>query len=306
MASERMRAVVETMRKNKNSTPADLDIEQRRKGMELGMQAIVTPDDISVEPVDANGIPCRWIYAPEARSDRFVIYFHGGGYVMGSLHTHEELMSRISRHCKARVLGVDYRLAPEHPYPAAVNDGLLVYEWLLAQNIPAGNIMMGGDSAGGGLTLATLLAAKNKSISMPAGAILFSPWTDLTGSGESMITRAEADPMIAGGRDGLASMASLYHGQTAASDPLVSPLFGDLSLLPPLLIQVGDAEVLLSDSTRLADYARKHGVRADLQIWDEAPHVFQALPMIPEAKEALEKAGAFFEELIGSDNTIRE
>lgn len=133
---------------------------------------------------------------------------------------------------------------------------------------------------------------------MPAGAILFSPWTDLTASGETVHSRREAEAMISGGKDALLSMASFYHGDRSAKDPLVSPLFADLSSLPPLLIQVGDAEVLLSDSTRLAEKAEAQGVHAELQIWDEAPHVFQSLPMIPEANEALEKVGSFYSELI--------
>ena len=292
--SEALRRVVEAMRANQSIAAPDLSIEERRAAME-SMPTAPTPDDVVIEPTNAGGVPARWISAPNARDDAVIVYYHGGGYVMGSLDTHEELMSRISRTCRARVLGVDYRLAPEDPFPAAVEDGLAAYRWALEQGFSADRVMLGGDSAGGGLTLATLLSARDAGAPMPAGAILFSAWTDLTASGESVTSRAGVDPMIPNG-DVLIEMASHYHDDP--SNPLVSPLLADLTGLAPLLIQVGDAELLLDDSTRLAQRAEGAGVAATLQIWDEAPHVFQALGQLPESQDALDKVGAFHAALV--------
>ena len=295
MASEALRAVVEAMRTQQGIAAPDLTVEQRREGMESTPRA-ATPDDIDLQNITVDNIPGRWINAPGVREDHVVIYYHGGGYVMGSIDTHEELMSRISRETNARVLGIDYRLAPEAPFPAAVEDGLAAYRWVLSQGISPANILLGGDSAGGGLTLATMLAARKESISMPAGGILFSPWTDLTASGVSVKSREGVDPMIPN-RDILITIAANYHTDT--TEPLVSPLLADLTGLPPLLIQVGDAELLLDDSTRLAERAKATGVTAELQVWDEAPHVFQALGQLPEAQDALGKVGAFAKAYFG-------
>ncbi len=297
MASEALRQLVKTMREGSGAADPDITMDKRREQMAAGTAGFTIPADVEVSDVRVADVPCRWTRVPDAREDKVLVYLHGGGYVMGSLDTHQELMGRLARHCRAKVLGVEYRLAPEHPFPAGLDDAVAVYEATLASGVTAGDIMIGGDSAGGGLALATLLAARDKGMPMPAGAILFSPWTDLMATGESVATRADADPMITGGPATLLEMAVHYHGEVASGDdPLVSPQYADLTGLPPLLIQVGDAEVLLSDSTRLADNAKAAGVSASLEVWDEAPHVFQALPMAPEAADALAKVGVFFEE----------
>jgi len=283
MASEALRQLVKTMREGSGAADPDITMDKRREQMAAGTAGFTIPADVEVSDVRVADVPCRWTRVPDAREDKVLVYLHGGGYVMGSLDTHQELMGRLARHCRAKVLGVEYRLAPEHPFPAGLDDAVAVYEATLASGVTAGDIMIGGDSAGGGLALATLLAARDKGMPMPAGAILFSPWTDLMATGESVATRADADPMITGGPATLLEMAVHYHGEVASGDdPLVSPQYADLTGLPPLLIQVGDAEVLLSDSTRLADNAKAAGVSASLEVWDEAPHVFQALPMAPE------------------------
>lgn len=296
MASEELRATVEMIRSQQGVAAEGLSIEERRVGMEAMQAGIPMPDDIETDAVDLDGIPGRWVVAPGARDDAFVVYYHGGGYVMGSLNTHQELMGRISRACQAKVLGVDYRLAPEHVYPAAVEDGLKSYEWLLGQGADPSRVMLAGDSAGGGLTMATLLSIKDKGGKLPAGAMMFSPWTDLTASGESVKTRAEADPMIT--MDALSEIAGAYHAGADPADALVSPVFADLTGLPPLLIQVGDAEVLLDDASRLADSAKSSGVKVQYQVWDEAFHVFQALPHLPEASDALLKVGKFYRDVV--------
>ena len=212
---------------------------------------------------------------------------------MGSLDTHQELMGRISRQLNATVYGVDYRLAPEHPWPAAVDDAVAAWDWLRASGITSDQAVVAGDSAGGGLSVALLMALKEQDKPMPAGAVLFSPWSDLTGSGESIASRAKADPMI--GPDVLKPMAAHYHADNPADLPSISPLFGDLAGLPPLLIQVGDAEILLDDSTRLHERAQAAGTSSTLHVFEEAFHVFQAMPMLPEAAEALEEMAEFCE-----------
>lgn len=298
MASEQMKAIAAMIRANRDSAPLDVSIAERREGMEVMQGGLPLPEDLQLEDVTVGGRPAQWVRVMGARDDRTILYLHGGGYVMGSLNTHRELMARLSRTAQARVLGLDYRLAPEHPFPAAVDDAEAAYRWLLDHGVRAESILISGDSAGGGLSVATLLRVRDAALPLPAGAVLFSPWTDLTGSGESMQTRAAADPMIA--PDGIRETAAHYHGASDPRDPFVSPLFADLTGLPPLLIQVGDDEVLLDDATRLAAHAARDGVSAELQVWPGAFHVFQAIPSLPEASEALERVGHFARGRLGS------
>jgi acetyl esterase/lipase len=295
MASEEMRAAAAMMREAGTFSGTEIDVAAMRKNMED--MAAPLADDVSRKDFDADGIPACHISAPGVRQDRGVLYLHGGGYVLGSLNTHAELMGRLAKACRAPVLGLDYRLAPEHPFPAAVDDAVAGYDRLLANGITPDRIVIAGDSAGGGLTLACLLALKAQGKPQPAGAVLLSPWTDLTGSGASLQTRAELDPMI--GVDLLKPMAALYHAETDAADPLISPLFGDLSGLAPMLVQVGDHEVLLDDSTRLVERARAQGGTAELEIYDEAFHVFQSVAALPESSDALTSIGRFFDQVTG-------
>lgn len=296
MPSKQMQAAVEALRAAP-SLSNSADIGAMRKNMEDMAQLTPVPDDVSRSDFDADGIPARHVAAPDVRQDRGLLYFHGGGYVLGSLDTHTELMGRLSRACRAPVLGIDYRLAPEHPYPAAVDDAVSSYDRLRTWGIAPERIVMAGDSAGGGLTLACLLALKAQGKPQPAGAVLLSPWTDLTASGESVRTRAQADPMIDG--DVLVPMADLYRGDVDASTPGVSPLFGDLEGLAPMLIQVGDLEVLLDDSTRLAERASTAGVDVSIDVFDGAFHVFQHNPALPESAQALDAIAGFFDRVTG-------
>jgi monoterpene epsilon-lactone hydrolase len=297
MASNELREVVKTMREQDGIAAAGLSLEERRAAMTMMQGNLPMPDDISMQEVDIDGVPGRWISVTGVRDDAVILYFHGGGYVMGSLDTHQELMGRLSRSCDARVLGVDYRLAPEAPYPAAVEDAVKSYRWLLDQGVPSDRVMLAGDSAGGGLAFAAMLFLRDAGDPLPAGAITFSPWADLTSSGESMLTRADADPMVT--RDVVDELSAHYHADVDPAEPLISPVFADLTGLPPLLIQVGDAEVLLDDAARLADNARKVSCSVEYHVFDEAFHVFQSVPIIPEAAEALAEAGEFFKAHVG-------
>jgi acetyl esterase/lipase len=270
------------------STPS---IDEQRAAIN-GMSAMSPlPADVVTEKVDADGVPAEWTAAPGADADRVVMYVHGGGYVIGSLDSHRELVARIARAAGSRALAVDYRLAPEHPFPAAVDDAVTAYRWLLAQGVAAKRIVIAGDSAGGGLTLATLLAIRDQDIARPAGGVCLSPWVDLEGTGESMTTRDALDPMVH--KDGLLETAAHYLGGADARTPLAAPLHAELAGLPPLLIQVGTSETLFDDSTRIAAKARAAGVDVTLEEYDELFHVFQVFAMLPEAREATDRIGAF-------------
>jgi monoterpene epsilon-lactone hydrolase len=222
-----------------------------------------------------------------------LLYFHGGGYKLGSVTSHRDLMARLAAAARCRVLGVNYRLAPEAHFPAPVDDALAVYQWLLGEGVAPSQIAVGGDSAGGGLAAALLLSLRDRGGALPAAAVLLSAWTDLTAQGESYVTRAEADPIHQ--RAMILATARQYLGPDGdASNPLASPLFGGLAGLPPLLLQVGDRETVLDDSTRFAAKARAAGVRADLEVYPNMIHVFQQFAdEIPEARQAITGVGRF-------------
>lgn len=225
-----------------------------------------------------------------------ILYLHGGGYYFCSPRSHRSLVFGLATRLHAPAFSLDYRLAPETRFPGALDDVLAAYRQLLASGIPAKSIVISGDSAGGGLALATLVALRDAGDSLPAGAVLFSPWTDLGASGASIRINDGADPMFSGPAIGRA--AKLYLGDTPATHPYASPVYADLHGLPPLLIQVGSTEVLLDDSRRVAENARTEGVSIDLQVWPNMPHVWQIFaPFIPEARRALDDAAAFVREV---------
>ncbi len=253
------------------------------------------PAGVTCTPVDAGGVSAEWSVADGVDQGKVILYVHGGGYVMGSAGSHRDMTGRLSQAAGARVLSLNYRLAPEHPFPAPVDDSVAAYRWLLGQGIQASNIAIAGDSAGGGLALAALIAIRDAGEPMPATGIGISPWVDMEGTGESMATRAAVDPVVQ--KEGLLDMAKLYLGGADPKDPLAAPLHADLSGLPPLLIQVGDAETLLDDSTRITERARKADVDVTLKIWDEMPHVWHLFaPILPEGQQAIEEIGTFFKE----------
>ena len=244
------------------------------------------------ESVDAGGVKAEWITAPGAAADRVILYFHGGGYVLGSIKSHRDMCERLSRAAQARVLLLDYRLAPEHPFPAPVEDARSAYRWLLKQGIRPQRVAFAGDSAGGGLTFAALLAVKQAGDPMPACAAPLSPWVDLEALGESMVSKDAEDPMVK--KHLVMEMAKTYIGGGNLRDPLAAPLYGDLRGLPPLLIQVGSRETLLDDAVRMADKAKKAGVEAQLDVVPGMIHVWQIFAnRLDEGEQAIQKIGAF-------------
>jgi monoterpene epsilon-lactone hydrolase len=295
MASPEFAAVLEQFRSTGNEIGNATTVEEQRAGYEA--MAFPLPEGTSVTKVEANGVPCEWIVADGADPDIRLAYLHGGGYVIGNLNTHRHLSAAISRAAGCAVLAVDYRLAPEHPYPAAVEDAVAAYRFMRENGpnaaVGAAATFIAGDSAGGGLVLAAMLAARDAGVPLPDAAIPLSAWTDLAFTGESMETRKDVDPLITD-LDSIATMANSYLNGADPKDPLASPLYADLAGLPPLLMQVGDAEVLLSDTTRLAEKARAAGVEVTDEVWPEMFHVFQHFcQAFPEAQEAVDRIGGF-------------
>jgi acetyl esterase/lipase len=224
-----------------------------------------------------------------------VLYLHGGAYIAMSARTHRSMTSRLACGGEARLFALDYRLAPEHPFPAAVDDALTAWRQLVASGTPPSRIVVAGDSAGGGLALALLIALRDAGDEMPAGAVLFSPWTDLAATGDSIVANDAADPLFFG--RWVAPVARHYLGDTPATHPLASPVYADLTGLPPLLIQVGDTEVLLDDSRRVAEHATRDGVPVTLRVWPGVPHGWHIFaPILPEARDALREASVFIRE----------
>ncbi len=277
----------------KEGTPlADL-----RAGYERLGAMFAPPAGTEFTPVQAGGVPACWVRAEGvAASSPVLLYLHGGGYVIGSLKSHRHLMGRLSAAAGARVLGLDYRLAPEFPHPAALDDATAAYRWLLASGgIDHKRIAIAGDSAGGGLTAATLVKLRESRDPLPAAAVFLSPWTDLAAEGKSLETKAGVDPMVQ--RKGLVEMAGHYLAGRDPKAPLCSPIYADLSGLPPFLVHVGTRETLFDDAERLAGRARAAGVDVTFEPWQDMIHVWHFFaPMLPEANEAIERVGRFLRE----------
>jgi acetyl esterase/lipase len=273
-------------------------IEESRAGFEQMASMFPLPDDVSSQTVDAGGVPSEWVTVPESRDEQVLLYVHGGGYVIGSLDSHRELVGRLARASGARALNVDYRLAPEHPFPAAVEDSTAAYRWLLAQGADPARVVIAGDSAGGGLTLATLLALRDAGDPLPAAGVCLSPWTDLEGTGDSAQPGGVDDPLLE--LEGLREMGRHYAGDGDPRHPHAAPLYADYTGIPPLLIQVGTREILLDDSRRVAEKARAAGVAVDLEEWEGLIHVWQLFgPAVPESTDAVNAIGAFVRKHIG-------
>lgn len=290
MASPELDSVIAMLRASPRT--GDVPPVEARAHLEAMCSVFEPPGDLRCTPIEAGGARAEWIVPEPVSRARTLLYLHGGGYMVGSPNTHRDLTQRLARAADARVLSVDYRLAPEHPFPAAVDDAVAAYRFLLRSDVPPARIAIAGDSAGGGLTVATLLALREAGDPLPAAGVCLSPWTDLAGTGESMRTKVDEDPMCDWPR--LSRMAAFYLGEVDPRTPLASPLYADLRGLPPLLIQVGTAETLLDDATRLAERARAAGVDVALEVWPDMIHVFQAFAMLlPEARDAIDRIGGF-------------
>ncbi len=260
---------------------------------------------VSVEATTVNGIDAERLRPKGAPEDKVLLYLHGGAYLIGSCRTHRQLVSHIARAAGINALVPDYRLAPEHRFPAGIEDAVGVYRSLLAEGFKPGDIFIAGDSAGGGLTIATLLSLRHAGVPMPAAAVLLSPFLDVSGSGESATTRADKDPWF-DARD-LVVVADNYCANAGElKNPLVSPVFANVAGLPPTFIQVGDDEILLSDSTRFAALMEEAGLEVQLEIWPEMWHVFQLLVgKMPESRKAIKKIGAYLQARMKSAKPLK-
>jgi len=265
-------------------------VRQRFKRMELLVPR--PPLGTKTRNFSLNGLPARTITVRKARPGTEVLFLHGGAYSVGSFRNYGHFTWRLGKAARARVLALDYRMAPEHPYPAALNDALAAYCWLLDQGARPDRILLAGDSAGGGLTLALLLKLRDEGVPLPAGAVALSPWTDLATTGASLHTKADTDPMLVASE--IPHHAAMYLGGADPRDPYASPLYGDPRGLPPTLIQAGGDEVLLDDAVRMAEKMQAAGCDVELQVWPRMPHVFQLLATVmPEAQAAVAEIARF-------------
>jgi acetyl esterase/lipase len=282
--------------------PLDLggDVKAQRVIFEEMMGATPVPADVSASPTSLGGIPVVNVDVDGTEQGPVILYFHGGAYAVGTAASSVGLASDLARHAGARLVSVDYRLAPEHPYPAALEDAVAAYRGLLAGGQSPSTIAIAGESAGAGLAAATLVELKRAGVPLPSAAVMMSPWVDLTLSGDSMSEKAALDPALT--PDGLRRRARDYVGAGDPADGLLSPIFADLTGLPPLLVQVGSHEILLDDATRLAARAAAADVAVTLQVTPQVPHVFQAFAsMLDEAGVALTNAGDFLRAHLAAD-----
>jgi acetyl esterase/lipase len=274
------------------SRPRATELAQRRHDIDARGKQFGVPSGVTVTKVDAGGVKAEWAATPDSDADSAIIYVHGGGYVIGSLDSHRHLAAEISRTAGTRVLALEYRLAPEYPYPAPVEDTLAAYKFLLSGGIAAKRIAIAGDSAGGGLVVGAMLAIKDAGLALPGAGWCISPWVDMEALGASFIDRATTDPTVQ--KAGISEMAGLYMGGADPRSVYAAPIYGDLRGLPPLLIQVGAAETLLDDSLQLARVAGAADVMVDLQIWPEMIHVWHLyFPILNAGRRAIASGGAF-------------
>lgn len=295
-SSPQLDRVIGIMKNIRSNPPAD--IHEARAVLDQAFAVYPPASDVTIFEIDAGGVPCQWITVPGVSQDRLIIYFHGGAYATCSPTTHKDLISRLSLASGAAALGVDYRLAPEYLFPTAVEDCLAAYNWALGHGFEPRNIVLAGDSAGGGLVVSVLLAARDSALPLPAAGVCFSPWVDLECTGESMSVNDHLDAFIK--YEGLFGRAQSYLGEADPKHPWASALYADLHGLPPLLIHVGSAETLLDDSTRLAILAKNAGVDVSFKIWDDMVHVWQLFAsVLPEGQQSIDESGEFIRSKLG-------
>ena len=283
---------IDAIRARLAASPRPADLAARRARLDGLCAGYALPEDVRVEPVDAGGVPAEWTVTPEADPGRVLLFLHGGGYVSGSLVSHRTMVARAGREAGARTLALAYRLAPEHPFPAALEDALAGYRFLLDSGVAPERIALTGESAGGGLALAVALSLRRDGLPLPGCLWCSSPWTDLALTGASLESKAAVDPLLS--RAYLAEVASAYLAGADPNGPLVSPLRADLSGLPPMLIQVGSAETLLDDSVSLARAAGAADVPVTLEIWPHMIHAWHLFhPEVADGRRALASMGRF-------------
>ncbi len=282
--------------KRTDAVDCDTSIPALREEVEKGADFFgKLPKGFTLEPFNIGDLPAEWMLPPGAEKKRAILYFHGGGLVVGSIHAHRGIVAKFVKGSGVEALLFDYGLAPEHPYPEGLNDSVAAYRYLLDSGIDPSRIIFMGDSGGGNLVFATMLAAKEKNLPMPGGAVALSPWTDLTNSGDSWTTNAEADTLC--WKEAQTVFGKYYAGDNDMKDPLISPLFGDLSGFPPLLIFAGGDETMRDDSTRLAARAEAAGVNVTLHVGEGLFHCYPACaPLFPEATKAMEEICTFIKE----------
>ena len=297
MSQQQLEKLVDLLRKRVREKPYRPG--PMRAEMDLLGTRFPPPEDAVVQRTFARGVNAEWVSAPNLQENRAILYLHGGGYVIGSPHSHRNLAYHLAKQANAPVLVVDYRLAPEHPFPAAVEDAVKAWRSLLEQGFEPHCLGIAGDSAGGGLAVAAQLQIRNEGLPLPAASVCISPWTDMAGTGDSITGKADEDPMVK--EESLRWMAEQYMAGAVLAAPLASPIHADLSGLPPMLIQVGSAEILLDDARRLAARAGSDGVEVSLRVWENMVHVWHLFqPMLSEADDALAEAGQWFDEKLAS------
>ncbi|WP_019905084.1 alpha/beta hydrolase [Methylobacterium sp. 77] len=293
------RSEIDAVRALLAASPRSTDLAQRRERLDGFGARYPVAEDVAVVPVDAGGVAAEWTTTPSADPARVLLFLHGGGYVSGSLASHRHMVAEAGRAAGARTLALAYRLAPEHPFPAALDDALAAYRFLLDSGIGPDGIALSGESAGGGLAVATAISLRDAGLPLPGCLWLSSPWVDLAMAGASMDTKAAVDPLI--NREYLTELATAYRAESDAATPLISPLHADLRSLPPMLIQVGTAETLLDDALRLAGVASSADVAVTLEVW---PHMIHAWHLfyrqLSEGRRSLASAGGFMRARLAS------
>lgn len=294
MVSKEFRQFIDAIKAN--PFPYEKGITVARKYYDALADILPPPEVAEFNEVRIDGVRCEWTQVPESREDKVIMYTHGGGYVLGSIPPYRSTCAHFAQAGKAKVLSVDYRLAPEYTFPSSIEDTTACYKWLLNNGYKAENIIVAGDSAGGGLTLATLLNIRDLGLKKPAAAICFSPYTDLTFKGASITTKKDADPILT--YDFLKSAAQMYVGSENKYDnPLISPVYANLAGLPPMLLFVGTAEILLDDTLRVAENAKKAGIDVKLIVEDDLCHIW---PVTAEKTPEGQKAWKQIEQYIGN------
>ena len=294
MQSIRSRLIYEFYQSFGSPFAATKPLELQRAALETQGRRAKMPAGVDVRSASIGPMHAEWLRPDDREAESAILYLHGGSYTMGSCSTHRALAARIAAAAQTRTLIINYRLAPEDPFPAALTDTKNAYGWLLHQGIDARKIAVAGDSAGGGLALALAVGLRDQGLALPRAVVCISPWVDLTLSGETMTTCAEADPLLSWKSSVL--HARRYVGQHDPTEPLISPLFADLGGLPPLHIQVGQHDVLRSDSERLAARAREVGVKVKLEVWPGMWHAWA--DSVPEARRAIKRIGEFVRERV--------